>query len=71
MSILYSAIRIIPPMMALRRFAYGCAALFGCMWAALMIQKLYICAHDESWELQKAPQCHLGESVGIMELVSE
>jgi len=71
MSMLYSVIRIIPPMMTLRRIAYCCAVLFGCMWAALLIQKVYICAHHKAWERLPAPQCHLGESVGIMELISK
>jgi hypothetical protein len=71
MSMLYSVIRIIPPMMLLRRIAYFSAVLFGCMWAALLAQKVYICAHDRAWEMLPAPQCHLGESVGILELVSK
>jgi hypothetical protein len=71
MSILYSVIRIIPLMMSLRRVARFCAVLFGCMWAALLIQKSYICGHDRAWELEKAPQCRLGLSVGILELVSK
>jgi hypothetical protein len=71
MSMLYSVIRIIPPMMTLRRIAYCCAVLFGCMWAALLTQKVYICAHHRAWERLFAPQCHLGESVGIVELISK
>lgn len=71
MSMLYSVIRIIPPGMFLRRCAYCCAVLFFCMWAALLTQKTYICGHDRAWELLKLPQCHLGDSVGIVELVSK
>jgi hypothetical protein len=71
MSLLYSAIRIIPVMMTLRRIAHFSAILFGCMWAALLIQKVYICAHDTAWEMTRAPQCRLGVPVGILELVSE
>jgi hypothetical protein len=71
MSMLYSVIRIIPPMKLLHRIAYFSAVLFGLMWAGLLIQKLYICANDQAWELLPAPQCHLGESVGIVELVSK
>ena len=70
MSMLYSVIRIIPPMMTLRRIAYFCAVLFGCMWAALLIQKVTICARNRAWEQLPAPQCHLGKSVGIVELIS-
>lgn len=71
MSMLYSVIRITPPMMPLRRIAYFCAILFGLMWVGLLVQKIYICAHDRSWERLPAPQCHLGESVGILELISK
>jgi hypothetical protein len=71
MSILYSVIRITPPMMTLRRNAYICAVLFGLMWAGLLIQKVYICAHNRAWERLPAPQCHLGKSVGILELISK
>ena len=71
MSLLYSAIRIIPPMMSLRRMAYLCAVLFGCMWVGLSAQKVYICIHNQRWERLPEPQCHLGELVGIVELISK
>jgi hypothetical protein len=71
MSLLYSVIKIVPLMMTLCRIAHFSTILFGCMWAALVIQKAYICAHDTAWEMTQKPQCHLGVSVGIMELVSE
>jgi hypothetical protein len=71
MSLLYSAIRIIPHAMTLRRVAYFCAILFGCMWATLVIQKAYICGHDTAWEDTQKPQCYLGVPVGILELISK
>jgi len=73
MSLLYSAIRIIPTTtrMTLRRIAYASAILFGCMWLSIIADKLFICIHDTSWEMAKNPQCHLGFSVGILELVSK
>jgi hypothetical protein len=57
-------------MTRLRRIAYFCVILFGAMWTALVIQKTYVCAHDTAWERTRAPQCHLGVSVGILELIS-
>jgi hypothetical protein len=71
MSILYSTIRIIPKTLGLRRTAYYCAMLFGCMWTALMIQKSIICGRDTVWQRKPQPQCHLGLQVGVLELVSK
>ncbi|KZP25344.1 hypothetical protein FIBSPDRAFT_783324 [Athelia psychrophila] len=71
LSMLYSIIRITPPMMRLRRVAYCCGILFVAMWAGLLAQKLYICISDLSWQLKPAPQCHLGQSVAILELVTD
>lgn len=71
MSLLYSAIRIIPPGMFLRKIAYASAVLFGCMWAGLLAQKVYVCAHNRAWERSRTPQCHLGDAVGIIELVTD
>lgn len=71
MSMLFSVIRIIPPMISLRRTAYLFAAIFGLMWVGLVVQKAYVCAHDKDWELATVPQCHLGKSVGIYELTCQ
>lgn len=73
MSILFSVIRVIPPMIALRRTAYMSAILFGLMWISLHVLKAYICGRNTRWEYQtKAGQsCHVGRPDGILELASQ
>lgn len=71
MSMIFSIIRITPPMLRLRTAANLTAALFALFWLGLMVQKLYICAHDTDWYHTPTMECHLGKSVVVLELCSE
>ncbi|KAI0634878.1 hypothetical protein C8Q77DRAFT_1055091 [Trametes polyzona] len=71
MSILFSIIRLIPYLMALRLHAYICAGLFGLMWVALVIQKLIVCETNTAWKHSPGVQCVLGEAVGGLELATD
>ena len=70
MAILCSIIRLIPYMMRMRYYAYTAAVLFGCMWAALLILKLYTCETNNTWKLGPGVQCVLGSTVAALELTS-
>ncbi|KAJ3872885.1 hypothetical protein F5051DRAFT_338534, partial [Lentinula edodes] len=70
-SLIFSVIRLIPPLFVLRRVSEWMAVIFFLMWAGSLIQKTYICASDRSWYQLSAPQCHLGTDVAIVELVTD
>ncbi|KIK61424.1 hypothetical protein GYMLUDRAFT_225119 [Collybiopsis luxurians FD-317 M1] len=71
MSLIFSVIRLIPPLFLLRKITEGTAVVFFLMWAGSLAQKTYVCASDRSWYRLAAPQCHLGEKVAIVELVTD
>lgn len=71
MSILVSIIRITPSIMRMRRWSYFIVALFGAMWAGLLIQKTIICSRNRSWYHLAKPQCPLGHQVASFELTSK
>ncbi|KAI0711363.1 hypothetical protein C8Q76DRAFT_769277 [Earliella scabrosa] len=71
LSILCSVIRLIPYMMRMRYYAYTAAVLFGCMWAALLILKLYTCETNNTWKLGPGVQCVLGSTVAALELTTD
>ncbi|KAJ3782631.1 hypothetical protein GGU11DRAFT_793579 [Lentinula aff. detonsa] len=70
-SLIFSVIRLIPPLFVLRRVSEWTAVIFFLMWAGLLTQKTYVCASDRSWYQLAAPQCHLGMDVAIVELVTD
>ncbi|KAJ7507298.1 hypothetical protein B0H11DRAFT_1971098 [Mycena galericulata] len=71
MSVIFSIIRIIPHTLKLRKVTVYCAVLFGSMWVALLVHKVYHCASDESWYALAKPQCHLGTGVAVLELCTD
>ena len=72
MSMMFSIIRITPPMHRLRVVSKWSSALFVVCWISLMAQKLYICTTtQETWHLSATTECHLGKSVAILELCSK
>ncbi|KAI0371241.1 hypothetical protein BV20DRAFT_193037 [Pilatotrama ljubarskyi] len=71
MSILFSIIRLIPYLMAMRVHAYFCAVLFGLMWTALIIHKLVVCESNTAWKHLPGVQCVLGHAVGAFELATD
>ncbi|KAF9262539.1 hypothetical protein L218DRAFT_928906 [Marasmius fiardii PR-910] len=71
MGIIFSVIRLIPPMMGLRRISNISAVLFILMWMGLIAQKSYICSVNNSWNRNPVPQCHLGHGIAINELITD
>lgn len=63
--------RVMPPMMNIRRVTQWFSVLFVLMWMALIVQKAVHCTLDLSWQKQAKPQCHLGRAIGITELSGE
>ncbi|KZT25832.1 hypothetical protein NEOLEDRAFT_1241410 [Neolentinus lepideus HHB14362 ss-1] len=73
LSILLSIIRVIPPIVILRKLAFGAVALFACIWVALIVQKSYKCGKEDTDWMTIVPwaQCRLGKQVAITELVTD
>ncbi|EJF63843.1 hypothetical protein DICSQDRAFT_101936 [Dichomitus squalens LYAD-421 SS1] len=71
LSILCSIIRLIPYMMRLRNYAHVFSALFGIMWAALIIIKIVVCETDTAWKKTAGVQCVLGPAVAGIELATD
>ncbi|KAI0827124.1 hypothetical protein BC628DRAFT_1318849 [Trametes gibbosa] len=71
MSILFSIIRLIPHLMAMRTHACISAVLFGMMWSALLIQKLVVCETNPAWKNSAGVQCVLGHAVAALELATD
>ncbi|KAG7091448.1 hypothetical protein E1B28_010482 [Marasmius oreades] len=71
MSIIFSVIRLIPPMMRLRRISNISAVLFILMWIGLLIQKTYICASNKYWYQRADPMCRLGHGVATNEIITD
>ncbi|KAE9406596.1 hypothetical protein BT96DRAFT_222379 [Gymnopus androsaceus JB14] len=71
MSLIFSVIRLIPPLFKLRKVSEWTAVVFFFMWAGSLTQKTYVCASDRSWYQLAQPQCHLGTKVGIVELITD
>ncbi|ETW81332.1 hypothetical protein HETIRDRAFT_246383, partial [Heterobasidion irregulare TC 32-1] len=71
LSIIFSIMRVMPPMMNIRRVTQWFSVLFVLMWMALIVQKAVHCTLDISWQKQAEPQCHLGRAIGITELSAD
>lgn len=70
MSIAFSIIRLVPERAKLRYLLFAVVVLFGCSWAALMLQKIWVCARTDHWKVPPTYQCFLGDAVGIITLAS-
>ena len=56
----------------LRTAANLSSALFVLCWIGLLVQKIYICTvTQQTWHFSVATECHLGDSVVILELCSK
>lgn len=71
MSILFSIIRIAPPMRRLRTAAKLVSVLFACFFILLVVQKIYACEHNQSWHHTLTQECRVGDRVAITEICSE
>ncbi|KAH9923311.1 hypothetical protein B0H21DRAFT_781484 [Amylocystis lapponica] len=69
-SILFSVVRIIPFLMVLQKWAYASVAWFFAMWTVMLVQKVYVCEHNDAWKHLPNVQCVLGRSVAAVELFS-
>lgn len=70
-SILLSIVRLVPPMMTMRRFTLLLLLVFPLITVGLLVQKIYHCASNLAWYHAPGLQCHLGRDVAIAELCTD
>ncbi|KAG1808980.1 uncharacterized protein BJ212DRAFT_1381788, partial [Suillus subaureus] len=54
-----------------RRVLMFTAIIFGIVWALLFSQIWWICETESSWKSQPHPQCDLGRSVAITQMITD
>ncbi|KIK32730.1 hypothetical protein CY34DRAFT_18840 [Suillus luteus UH-Slu-Lm8-n1] len=54
-----------------RRVLMFTAIAFGTVWALLFSQLWWICEHNSAWKTQPFPQCDLGRSVAITQIITD
>lgn len=69
-SILFTIVRLTVPG-AFRKFLLCTAVIFGTIWALLFSQLWWICETEPSWKTQSHPQCDLGRSVAITQMITD
>jgi len=70
-SILFTIVRLTIPGTLIRRVLMYAAIIFGAVWALLLSQLCWICETESSWKSQPHPQCDLGRSVAITQIISK
>ncbi|KAF8905144.1 hypothetical protein CPB85DRAFT_928555 [Mucidula mucida] len=56
-AVLLSTVRLAPPGLFSRQIPFFASILFLMMWGALLIQRVYMCHYNSSWESEDDPQC--------------
>ncbi|KAG1860960.1 hypothetical protein F4604DRAFT_1508120, partial [Suillus subluteus] len=71
LSILFTIVRLTVPRTFIRRVLMSTAIIFGIVWALLFSQVWWICETESGWKTQPHPQCELGRSVAITEMITD
>ncbi|KAF9233063.1 hypothetical protein BU15DRAFT_66922 [Melanogaster broomeanus] len=75
MSILFSIIRIIHGSPRLKKFTYLCVAFFAACWIILIVEKVWQCATDRSWEhvpvSSGKPYCSLNTQISVFQFTTD
>ncbi|KAG2356667.1 hypothetical protein BDR07DRAFT_432098 [Suillus spraguei] len=71
LSILFTIVRLTIPRTSFRRVLISTAITFGIVWALLFSQLWWICEKIPSWKTQPHPQCDLGKSVAITQIITD
>ncbi|KAG2095842.1 hypothetical protein BD769DRAFT_1301839, partial [Suillus cothurnatus] len=70
-SILFTIVRLTIPGTLFRRVLIYAAIIFGAVWALLLSQLCWICETESGWKSQPHPQCNLGRSVAITQIITD
>jgi len=70
-SILFTIVRLTIPGTLIRKVLMYAAIIFGTIWALLFSQLCWICETESGWKSQPHPQCDLGRSVAITQMISK
>ncbi|KAG2066007.1 hypothetical protein BDR04DRAFT_1059920 [Suillus decipiens] len=71
LSILFTIVRLTAPGTFIRRVLVSTAIIFGFVWVLLFSQLWWICEKFPSWKTQSRPQCNLGKSVAITQMITD
>lgn len=71
LSILFTVVRLTIPGTLIRKALISTAITFGVVWALLFSQVLWICETQPGWKIQPHPQCDLGRSVAIAQIITD
>ncbi|KAG2098942.1 uncharacterized protein F5147DRAFT_341209 [Suillus discolor] len=70
LSILFTVVRLTVPGTSIRKALISTAITFGVVWALLSLQLLWVCETESGWKIQPHPQCDLGRSVAIAQIIT-
>jgi hypothetical protein len=70
-SILFTIVRLTIPGTLIRKVLMYAAIIFGTIWALLFSQLCWICETESGWKTQPHPQCDLGRSVAITQMITD
>ncbi|KAG1808972.1 uncharacterized protein BJ212DRAFT_632023 [Suillus subaureus] len=70
-SILFTIVRLTVPRTFFRSILMFAAIIFGTIWALLFSQVWWICETESGWRTQPHPQCDLGRSVAITQMITD
>ncbi|KAG2747541.1 hypothetical protein P692DRAFT_20834567 [Suillus brevipes Sb2] len=71
LSILFTIVRLTVPGTFFRRVLITTAIIFGIVWALLFSQLWWICENIPGWKTQPRPQCNLGRTVAITQIITD
>jgi len=70
-SILFTVMRLTGPASTLRRGLMFVFVAFLVIWAILFAQAFWVCESEPGWKSDPRPQCDLGESVAIAQIITD
>ncbi|KAG1827973.1 hypothetical protein EV424DRAFT_1536972 [Suillus variegatus] len=71
LSILFTVVRLAAPGTYIRKALISTAITFGVVWALLFSQLWWVCEAKSDWKRQPHPQCNIGRSVAIAQIITD
>ncbi|KAG2098939.1 uncharacterized protein F5147DRAFT_582871, partial [Suillus discolor] len=71
LSILFTVVRLTVPGTSIRKTLISIAITFGVVWALLFSQVWWVCETEPGWKRLPHPQCDLGRSVAIAQIITD
>ncbi|KAG1794459.1 uncharacterized protein HD556DRAFT_1370700, partial [Suillus plorans] len=71
LSILFTVVRLTVPGTYIRKALISTAVTFSVVWALLFSQLWWVCEAKSDWKRQPHPQCDIGRSVAIAQIITD